>query len=646
MSGKTGRDVEGSNTPLRVLIVEDQPDDAELVLRELRRGGFAPCHERVDTAEALIAALAREPWDVVVADYSMPHFNGTEALAILRERGYDTPFIFVSGTMGEDAAVEAMRGGAQDFVVKGNIKRLVPAIERELREISDRRARARAEEGLRKLSRSVEHSANLVIITDTSGVIEYVNPKVSEATGYAAEELVGQKPSFWRSGETGDAEYAALWQTILAGKDWRGEFVNRKKDGGTIVVSAVISPIKDESGRITHFIGIQDDITQRKDLEDQLRHAQRMDALGQLTGGMAHDFNNLLTVIIGSLDQLEEQLADRPAAKRAAERAMSAGMRGAELTRNLLAFARRQPLAVKAFDLNQLVATTAELLRRTLGEQIEIRLALAKDLAPAFADPAQVESALTNLAINGRDAMPAGGRLTIETANQRLDAGYAAENVDVVPGDYIMLAVSDTGTGIPPDILGRVFEPFFTTKEHGRGTGLGLAMIYGFAKQSKGHVKIYSEVGHGTTVRLYLPRADAAPAPADTSADTGAMPRGDAAILLVEDNAQVRDVATEALKSLGYKVHEAEDGASALRILHGGEPIALLLTDIVMPGGINGFELAREARRLRPQLRFLLTSGFTDAALERSRPGDPPMPRLNKPYRRAELARAVRDALK
>lgn len=633
--------------PLRILVVEDSADDAELVLRELRRSGFDPDHERVDCAADLIAALQRRSWDVIVADYSMPGFSGTEALAIMRSRGYDTPFIFVSGTIGEDLAVSAMRGGAQDYFVKGNIRRLGPAIERELREIGERRARARAEEGLRKLSRAVEHSANLVIVTDTDGVIEYVNPRVGEATGYAPEELIGRKPSFWRTGHTSDAEYAALWRTILAGHDWRGEFVNRKKDGGTIAVSAVISPIKDGSGRITHFIGIQDDITRRKELEEQLRRAQRMDALGQLTGGMAHDFNNLLTVIIGGLDQLQDEIGDNAVARKAAEQALKAGLRGADLTRNLLAFARRQALAAKPFDLNHLVATTVELLRRTLGEQISIVLALEEGLAPALADPAQVESALTNLAINARDAMPGGGRLTIETASKRLDARYAAENVDAVPGDYVMLAVSDTGTGMPPEVLERVFEPFFTTKEQGRGTGLGLAMIYGFAKQSQGHVKIYSEVGYGTTARLYLPRAaPAAAAAVENARGTSALPTGDAAVLVVEDNADVRGVATAALRSLGYRVAEAGDGPAALEILRNDSAIALLFTDIVMPGGMTGYDLAREARRMRPDIAILLTSGFAEASLQAANPEEATLPRLSKPYRKADLARAVRDALR
>jgi two-component system cell cycle sensor histidine kinase/response regulator CckA len=634
-------------SPLRVLIVEDSPDDCELILRELRRGGFAPEHLRVDTSDELAAALRRQAWDVIIADYSMPRFSGTDALALVRDLGCDTPFIFVSGTIGEDTAVRAMRGGAQDYMIKGNIGRLVPAIERELREIEGRRARARAEDRLRKLSRAVEHSANLVIITDAEGTIEYVNGRVADVTGFSVEEVVGRKPSLWKSDKTGDEVYAAMWRTILAGRDWRGEFENRRKDGSAVIVSCTISPIKDETGRITHFVGIQEDITERNALEEQLRRSHRMDALGQLTGGLAHDFNNLLTVVIGNLDQLLSEPATSAPVRAAAERALKASLRGAELTHNLLAFARRQSLAAKVFDLNELVASTTELLHRTLGEHIEIRTVRADNLWPALADPSQVESALTNLAINARDAMPNGGRLTIETANKTLDERYAAEAGDAAPGEYVMLAVSDTGSGIPPEVLGRVFEPFFTTKAHGKGTGLGLSMIYGFAKQSGGHVRIYSEPGHGTTVHLYLPRARA-PAPDEAqNADAGdGVPAAGTTILVVEDNPDVRGLAVSMLESLGYRVLAAEDAEQALGLLRCEPGIALLFTDIVMPGGKTGVELAQEARAMRPELKVLLTSGFSEAALVASVPEGAVAERLSKPYRKAELARTIRRTLR
>jgi PAS domain S-box-containing protein len=646
MSAEQGKPVD---KPLYVLIVEDSEDDADLLVRELRRAGYELVYQRVDTAEGLHAALAGQVWDLVLADYSMPSFSGTQALAVVRSRGLDVPFIFVSGTIGEDTAVAAMKAGAQDYLTKGNLKRLAPAIERELRETEVRRERSRAEEKLKKLSRAVEQSANLVIITDADGVIEYVNPKFLDATGYALDEVSGRKPSLWKSGKTSDKEYAELWRTILAGDDWHGEFENKRRDGSVMSVSAVISPIKDESGRITHFIGIQEDITHRKELERQLQRSQRMEALGQLTGGLAHDFNNLLMVIIGNLELMEGEIGEStPQSRQRVRNALDASFRGAQLIRQLLAFARRQPLAEKTFNLNELTSKTMELLRRTLGEQITIDLALADGLWPTVADPTQVETALANLAINARDAMPGGGRLTIETANKHLDEQYAAENVDVTPGDYVMLAVSDTGTGIPPDVLSRVFEPFFTTKGQGRGTGLGLSMIYGFVKQSRGHIKIYSEVGHGTTVRLYLPRAETGPvAPAaEAPPEEPQGIAGGATILLVEDNASVRATAAMQLASLGYRVIEAADAAAALAILDQGQAIDLLFTDMVMPGGMTGVQLAREARERRPELKVLFTSGFIDAAVQNDLRAEGFAGFLSKPYRKRDLARRVHEILR
>jgi PAS domain S-box-containing protein len=632
--------------PLNVLIVDDSEDDAVLLLRELVRGGYEPRHRRVDNAGALNRALDDEKWDIVLGDFTMPSFSGHQALSLVRGRGLDVPFIFVSGTMGEEAAVAAMKAGAQDYVIKGNLGRLVPAIERELRDAGVRREAARAEQTLRKLFHAVDNSANFVLITDASGVIEYVNPRLLQVTGYSADQVIGQKPSIWKSDMTDQQDYARLWQTILAGNDWQGELVNRCSDGRLITVSAVISPIKDANGRVSHFIGIQEDITHRKDLERQLRQAQKMESVGQLTGGVAHDFNNLLAIIIGNLDLLGDELEGRSTARQLANDALQAGLRGAELTHRLLAFARHQPLNPRPFALNELVTGITDLLRRTLGGQYDIEMALADDLWPGLADPSQVESALTNLAINARDAMPGGGRLTIETANRRLDESYAAENVDLAPGDYVMLAVSDTGTGIPPAILDRVLEPFFTTKDEGKGTGLGLSMIYGFAKQSRGHLKIYSEVGHGTTVRLYLPRAASDAIEAEEAlAEIAEGEPADATILLVEDNAEVRRTAVRQLLEFGYHVIEAEDALTALEALR-DQRIDLLFTDVVMPGGMTGIDLAREARKLEPDLKILVTTGFAEASLHIDDEAGAGVVFLSKPYRMADLARQLRIALR
>jgi signal transduction histidine kinase/CheY-like chemotaxis protein len=387
---------------------------------------------------------------------------------------------------------------------------------------------------------------------------------------------------------------------------------------------------------------------QRRDIDElgeRLRQSQRLEAVGQLTGGVAHDFNNLLTVVMGNAELLTELNRDDARQRVLAEMIATAAQRGADLTQRLLAFARKQALAPKVVDLNALVAGLDPMLRRTLGEHIEIEMIRAAGLWPAQVDPGQLENALLNLCLNARDAMPRGGRLTLETANARLDADYAARNAEVVPGQYVMVAVTDTGTGIAPEHLQRVFEPFFTTKETGKGTGLGLAMVYGFVKQSAGHVSIYSEPGQGTCVKVYFPRALAAEEPGAESHGEAVPQGGRGTILLVEDDEQVRQYAATQLRFFGYTVIEAADGPTALALLQQRGPIDLLFTDVVMPGGMNGRVLADTARRHQPGLRVLYTSGYTENAIVHHGRLDEGARLLAKPYRRSELDRAVREAL-
>jgi signal transduction histidine kinase len=379
--------------------------------------------------------------------------------------------------------------------------------------------------------------------------------------------------------------------------------------------------------------------------ESQVRQAQKMEAIGQLTGGVAHDFNNILTVIIGTIEILSEAVKDRPQLAQITNMMGSAAARGADLTQHLLAFARRQPLQPRSVDVNALVVEAARLLRPTLGEQIEIESMLAHDSAPALIDPSQLSTAILNLALNARDAMPDGGKLTFETRNVVLDENYAAMNSEVSAGNYIMIAVSDSGKGIPGSLLDKVFEPFFTTKDVGRGSGLGLSMVYGFVKQSNGHIRIYSEEGHGTTVKLYLPQAaslaDAPPAEPGISE----FERGDESILIVEDDALVREYVVAQISRLGYDTLAASNGAEALAIIDGPERIDLLFTDVIMPGSMNGRQLAIEAQKRRPGLKVLFTSGYTENAIVHHGRLDAGVLLLPKPYVSSDLARLIRTAL-
>ena len=421
------------------------------------------------------------------------------------------------------------------------------------------------------------------------------------------------------------------------------ELIYRRRDTGkSIHAMGSAHPIRNAEGKVTGAVVVYRDITAAKETERLLLQSQRLDAVGQLTGGVAHDFNNTLTVITGTAEILIDNLADRPELQRIAKLIDEAASRGAELTKHLLAFARRQPLNPRNIDVNSLVLDTARLLRSTLGEHIEIGAMLGNDTEPAHIDLSQLSSALLNLAVNARDAMPDGGKLTFETGNVVLDEVYAQNNPGVLPGAYVMIAVSDTGNGIPAAVQDKVFEPFFTTKEVGRGTGLGLSMVYGFIKQSNGHIKVYSEEGHGTSIKLYLPRAAAKAEELDAAEPVEG---GTETILVVEDDAMVRRFVVAQLTALGYRTLTANNGAAALAIVDGGADFDLLFTDVIMPGGINGRQLAEAVRERRPDLKVLFTSGYSENAIIHHGRLDSGVLLLQKPYRKSELARMVRAAL-
>jgi len=405
------------------------------------------------------------------------------------------------------------------------------------------------------------------------------------------------------------------------------------------------SPVRDKLGNHYGRIWTFRDITERRQLEEQFRQSQKMEAVGQLTGGIAHDFNNLLTVILGCSEFIGEEAKENPRLSKMAQMILDAARRGADLTQRMLAFARRQALQPKPIDVNRMLVNMESLLRRTLSADIELEVIQSREDCTALVDLTQLESALLNLCVNARDAMPGGGKLIVETGIATLDSDYAEQNPDVTPGQYILVSVSDTGSGISPENLERVFDPFFTTKEVGKGTGLGLSMVYGFAKQSQGHVKIYSEPGHGTSVKLYLPMADQKSEPANQEAELIADLHGSEIILLVEDNAPVREFAKTQLLYLGYQVLEAANGKDALAVLREHKDIDLLFTDVVMPGGLNGRELAQEARKLYPALKVLFCSGYAESAVLHMGLMDKDVQLLNKPYSRLQLAKRIRGML-
>jgi PAS domain S-box-containing protein len=523
-----------------------------------------------------------------------------------------------------------------------------------MQDVTDRRL---AEEELRSTRRLfmevVECVPSMLLVKDAKEHrFVLVNKAAEELLGVQREELIGRNDHDLVPKEQADFFVARDREVIRSRKALVIEGESLQTARGERLLRTQKIPIID-GGECRYLLVVSEDITDRKKAEqelrrteEQLRQAQKMEAVGQLTGGLSHDFNNLLGVVIGNLDFLKENAALDEECAEALDESLEAASRGADLNRRLLAFARRQPLQPRKMDVNELVTATAKLLGRTLGGHIDLRLALASDLGAVIVDPAQLESAITNLAVNARDAMPRGGRLTITTANRHLDEDYTSEHPDLRPGDYVVIEVTDTGTGIDPETLKRVFEPFFTTKEVGKGTGLGLSMVFGFMKQSGGHVQVYSEVGAGTTVRLYLPDIAEKSSTGVEPAAHPATPRaeGREVVLAVEDNERLRRILVKQLHELGYEVVEAEAGPPALEILRGDRPIDLLLTDIVMPGGMNGHELAQEAVQLRPDLKVLYTSGFPEAAFGENSELASGEILLSKPYRKSELAQKVRQA--
>jgi len=502
--------------------------------------------------------------------------------------------------------------------------------------------------------RGILESAVIAIITiDERGLIETVNPATGRLFGYSPSELIGHNvkmlmPEPYRAEHDGYiASYLETGTKKIIGIG--REVSGRRKDGTTFPIHLAVSEFAVKERR--YFTGMIHDLSDRKHVEEALREserrlaqAQKMEAVGQLTGGIAHDFNNLLLVITGNLELLEGRL-DGEEIRALLKEAQDAAGLGSQLTDQLLTFARQRQLDPHVVRVNDLVIGIAEMLRRTLGEHISLSTSLARDLWETRTDPGQFQSAIVNLAVNARDAMPKGGRLIVETRNVTVEAGEFGVDPDLKGGDYVQLSVSDTGTGMPPEVRDRVFEPFFTTKGKGRGTGLGLAMVYGFVKQSGGHATIYSEVGHGTTISLYLPRGAAAAQETAIEMRGQTDPQAGGVILVVEDDERVRRLTVSRLKMIGYQMLEACDGPKALDILESGTHVDLVFTDMIMPGGLTGREVVNAARELKPGIKVLLTTGDAEdlarlEELERER-----LKVLRKPYRQADFVMALREAL-
>jgi hypothetical protein len=636
---------------LNVLVVEDEELDALLVVRQIKNAGYDVASERVETGGEMKAALARQDWDVVISDYSLPQFDAPSALRLLQEAGLDLPFIVVSGTIGEDVAVAMMKVGAHDYLVKGHLARLVPTIEREMEQARIRRDRKRAEEALRDAQERLERavSAGNVGLWDwdlrTNRM--YYSPECKRQLGYEDNDI-GDYFDEWVERIHPDDRERVL-QTVERcihdrGAEFAQEFRARHKDGSYRWILTQGSPILDAQGQPVRMLGAHLDVTGRKQLEEQFLEAQKMESVGRLAGGVAHDFNNLLSVINGYADFALDALPVENTLREDIQEIRNAGDKAVALTQQLLAFSRRQVFQTEILNLNWIVAESEKILRRVIGEDVELSVVPDEDLGNVKADPGKIEQVIFNLAVNARDAMPAGGELTIETRNVELDETYAASHLTVQPGPYVQLTVSDTGMGMDEATLGRVFEPFFTTKEMGKGTGLGLATVYGIVKQSDGSIWVYSEVGRGTTFKILLPRVDDETDGRPPTHREGPS-LGTETILLVEDDQSLRALAERILTGAGYTVLASANGAEAAALLekHPGV-IHLLLSDVVMPGG-NGRELADRLTNMQPELKVLFMSGYTDDAIVHHRILENMAPFIPKPFTAFALLRKVREVL-
>ncbi len=764
--------------PIRVLQIEDSLTDAKLVLQALRSPGSSLEALRVEDASSLRAALEQKAWDVVISDWSMPKFSALSALEIVKASGLDLPFIIVSGTIGEETAVEAMRAGADDYVLKDKLGRLRPAVERELRERAHREARRAAEADARAQQKRfralIENSADAITLTGLDGTLLYASPAMARMLGAAVDGWVGgsaiqfvhpddrasvgavmakiREPGagsltvqFRALHQDGSVVWLEATATNMVGEAAVGAIVGnvrniteqkrthdelrlsearfrRLADSGivSIVIADVHGNIHDTNDTYLRLMGysrdellagevrwtdmtppdLKDladraveqlktvgfappweteqlrkdgtrvpvlvtvamlefpqciaavtDLSERKKgeaalrrVEEQLRQAQKMEAIGSLAGGVAHDFNNALSVILSYSELILDELKGNDPLRGDVEQIQTAGKRASELTRQLLLFSRQQVVEPKVLNLNAVLVGMDKMLRRILGEDIDLVSSPDAALGRVRADPGSIEQVVMNLVVNARDAMPTGGKLTMETSNVELDEGFTLEHHAAKPGPYVMLAVSDTGTGMDKVTRARIFEPFFTTKEKGKGTGLGLSTVFGIVRQSDGHVWVYSELGKGTTFKIYLPRVDAAIEEVRKKVLVGSL-RGSETILLVEDEDQVRTVARGILRKHGYQVLDVGNAGEALLLCEKHPAtIHLLLTDVVMPQ-MSGPELAKRLGTVRKDMKVLCMSGYTDDAALRHGVVESGIAYLQKPLTVETLTRKVREVL-
>ena len=640
-----------AQNPLRILLVGEREEDFFLIreILERHRAMLATELEQARSLEEARLLLQQKPYGLVLFEHETGDTESVQLIAEFLHAGVSIPFILLTEDASEETIAGIIESGRWNYVAKSQIHgaTLVRTIRNTVALHSLQREQQSTQELLRKLFGAVEQSADMVLITDREGRIQYVNPAFEKLTGYSLAEACGKTPRILKSGEQDPETYQEMWKTLLAGNVYRGILVNRKKKGDLYYVEESISPVRDAEGQITHFVSNGRDLTDRLRLEAQLVQAQKMDAIGRLAGGIAHDFNNLLTIITSYSElALDAVPQDSPLESKLHE-ILLAARRAADLTHQLLAFSRKQPQALRVVEVNQVVGSIANMLPRLIGEDVEFNFVPGECLGRVRIDPVQLEQVLMNLAANARDALPQGGHLSIETSDAFLTGNYIQGKPAVIPtGHYTLITVTDDGCGIPREDLPHIFEPFYTTKPSGKGTGLGLATVYGIVKQNHGFVWVYSETGCGTVFKIYLPCVSGRDAARESDhAQSEPAPRGTETLLLVEDEPAVREATAEYLRLQGYLVIEAKDGLDALiSAKKYVETIDLLVTDVVMPN-MSGGELAKELVQFRPQTKFLFVSGYPGKTILDHKVVDLETNFLQKPYTLTQLSSKIRAAL-
>jgi len=642
------RDVSRNNgaiRDMRLLLIEPQPGDLNRLRGALMVAGAERLHvDCISSTSQSLQSSPTLPYDLVLAGASS---EDNHATLLVKQAAPCTPVIFLQSEE-NDSTIRSILQSAlcnNNCGCEASSNCMAMAVFNAIYNYRTEQQQQTSEEMLRKLRRTVEQSPDPVMITDRSGVLEYVNPAFEALTGYSKDEVIGETLGLLKSEQHAGELYEEMWDTVLSGRPFHGIVMNRKKSGETFILEKSITPLRNATGQITHFISTGRDITDQRRLESQLQQAQRMDAIGRLAGGVAHDFNNLLMVISAYAELTLDALPEHDVTREKVGEIVKASRRAADLTRQLLAFGRKQMQSLQLLDLNSVLRDIGKMLPRLIGEDIQIVIAPSRNLDRVEADPVQIEQIVLNLAANARDAMPGGGKLTIETKNVDVNECSRQRPSKMPAGKYVLLSVTDSGMGIPQEHLPHIFEPFYTTKDEGKGTGLGLATVYGIVKQNSGFIWVNSERGHGTSFKIYLPKAQTSKVHDAATSEVQESPRGSETLLLVEDEVALRESSCEFFVRRGYTVLAASNGEEALRVSREYcGPIDLMISDVVMPQ-MSGPNLAARLAAERPLMKVLFVSGYAENTILRHGKIEASACLLQKPFGLNSLARKVREVL-